>query len=92
MSSWLAGGAAADQSSRFVKGVLEDRVGSLVVSTVLGLGLAIIFFRRVCRGDSCVVVKGPGRDVNRGQFFKLEGDCYQYVPYGVECHSNIKAT
>ena len=70
---------------RTVQSVLEDRAGSILVSVLLGLGLAIIFFRRVCRGDQCVVVKSPGKDVLQDHYYKLEDDCYKYVPYAVKC-------
>ena len=88
--SWLFGGASqvTKQSSEVVRDVVQDRLGSIIVSVILGLGLAVIFFRRVCKGDSCIVVRGPGKDVNRGQFYRLEGDCYQYVPYAVDCENS----
>lgn len=64
---------------------MSDRVAIRIVSALLGLFLSIAFFRRVCSGDSCVVIKGPGEEVKRGQFYKFEGDCYQYMPYDVSC-------
>lgn len=78
------GPSAGDGDVSRVTSVLRDPIGSAIISVVLGLGLAVIFFRRVCRGEQCVVVKGPGREV-RGNMYKLEGECYKYVPEAVDC-------
>jgi hypothetical protein len=64
--------------------LMGDRVGAIVVSVILGLGLAALF-RRACKGDGCVVVRAPkGDDVGR-YFYKLEDDCYKYTPYAAPC-------
>jgi len=56
-----------------------------VVSVALGLGLSLLFFRGVCRGDSCVVVKSPDSAELRRKYYKLDGECYKYKPYPVSC-------
>jgi hypothetical protein len=62
----------------------KDRFGSIVISVILGLGLAAIF-RRVCTGDSCVVVKAPSsKDIDEN-VFKIDSSCYKYTPNLIPC-------
>jgi hypothetical protein len=64
--------------------LLESKAGQIIISVVLGLGLATIF-RKACKDNSCVVVKGPAlKDVDK-YYYKLEEDCYKYTPYATKC-------
>lgn len=70
---------------------LNTPTGSIVVSVILGLGLAAIF-RRACKGDRCIVIKGPmPADINKF-VYKIEDDCYKYTPYAVHCPSETAAS
>lgn len=64
--------------------VMNDRAGSILVSVILGLGLAAVF-RRVCKGDRCVVVKSPSMQDLQQYYYKIESECYKYQPYSVAC-------
>ena len=70
-----------------VKDILQDRTGSIGISIVLGLGLAALF-RRVCTGDSCVVIKAPKPTDLKDYYYKIDSSCYKYTPYVVECGQN----
>lgn len=59
--------------------------GMLVVSIILGFGLAGLF-RQVCNGPHCVVVKGPGLSSTK-QLFKVADECFRYTPIVRECDS-----
>lgn len=71
-----------------LKRVMTDPFGSIVVSVILGLGLAAMF-RQVCTGDGCVVVKAPSsRDVDDYVYRVGTGAgaaCYKYTPNTVPC-------
>jgi hypothetical protein len=67
-----------------VRGLLEDSTGAILVSVLLGLGLAALF-RRVCTGDSCVIIKAPGKAEVAGHVYRIADDCYKYTPYTVPC-------
>jgi len=67
-----------------IKDLLNDSTGAKVVAILLGIGLDAIF-RKSCRGDKCIVIKSPGREVIGGYYYKLEDDCYKYTPYAVAC-------
>jgi hypothetical protein len=67
-----------------VRKVLHDDLGSIVISVILGLGLAALF-RRACTGDHCVVVKSPSLAEVSKHFYKVDADCFKYTPQVVPC-------
>jgi hypothetical protein len=68
----------------FIKRILHDRFGCIMISVILGLGLAAVF-RRVCTGDGCVVVKAPSaKDINE-YVYQIDSSCYKYTPSVVPC-------
>jgi hypothetical protein len=64
--------------------MLDTREGQIIVSIVLGLGLAAMF-KRVCKSGRCVVIKGPPVKETDEYFYKIRNDCYKYTPYVVPC-------
>lgn len=71
-------------SASTVASVLNDRFGAIIVSVILGLGLAAIF-RATCRGESCVVVRSPPLDQITGKVYQIDDQCYKYSSYAVGC-------
>jgi hypothetical protein len=69
--------------------ILEHPVGSVVVSIILGLGLAALF-RKACTDNRCIVIKGPPVKEIQQFHYKLNDDCYKYEPYVVDCEENDK--
>ena len=69
--------------------ILEHPVGSIVVSIILGLGLASLF-RKACVNDRCIVIKGPPTKEIQNFHYKLNDDCYKYEPYVVNCDDEKK--
>lgn len=69
--------------------ILEHQVGSVVVSIILGLGLAGLF-RKACKDNRCIVIKGPSVEEVKKYHYKLGKDCYKYTPFVVPCDSNEK--
>ena len=69
-------------------GMLESTVnhrgGSIIISAVLGFGLATMF-RRACVGNDCIIIKGPAMDRVTGKVWKNGDECYRYRPYTVPC-------
>lgn len=67
-----------------VKRLLQDRFGQIMLSVILGIGLAALF-RRACSGDGCFVIKAPSaRDIN-DYVYKVDKACYKYTPNVVPC-------
>lgn len=67
--------------------LLENETGRIVISILLGLGLATIF-RKVCEGNSCVVVQGPKLSDIEQYVYKVENSCYKYTPSAAPCNDN----
>lgn len=74
--------------------MLELRSTKIILSCLLGFGLATMF-RRVCDAKDahslspCVQFKGP--HLNSARFYKYrqvpgEDECYKYTAYAVPCH------
>jgi hypothetical protein len=63
---------------------MDSAAGKLIVSVVLGLGLACIF-RSVCKGDSCIVLKAPDMKEIRKYTYKIDDECWKYDPYASKC-------
>lgn len=66
-----------------IKDLLKSDTGSIIISVVLGLGLAALF-RKACVDNKCIVVKGPKSDEIQNAY-RMNGECYKYEPVYVEC-------
>lgn len=64
--------------------LLNTDTGSMLVSVILGLGLAALF-RKACVDNRCIIVKGPEFDDLKKYHFKMNDTCYKYKPVFVEC-------
>lgn len=63
---------------------IKTDTGSIIVSIVLGLGLAAML-RGACTGRSCMVVKAPPLKETSDYVYKIDGDCYKYKPKMTKC-------
>jgi hypothetical protein len=65
--------------------IFSSKTGCILVSILLGLGLASIF-REVCVGDNCVVItRSPPINEIEDRTFSQNGKCYQYKAKSSEC-------
>lgn len=64
--------------------LLYTETGSILVSIILGLGLAALF-RKACTDNKCIIVKGPNHDDLEKYHFKMNDVCYKYKPVFQEC-------
>lgn len=67
-----------------IKKFLDSSLGQIIISVILGFGLATIF-RKVCRDNNCIVVSGPKISETDKYYYKIENDCYKYKPYATSC-------
>lgn len=64
--------------------ILQTPTGRIILSIIIGFGLASLF-RKVCNGKDCIVIKAPSaNDINK-YFYKIDDNCYKYTPYQTEC-------
>uniref|UniRef100_A0A6C0EHN6 Uncharacterized protein n=1 Tax=viral metagenome TaxID=1070528 RepID=A0A6C0EHN6_9ZZZZ len=67
--------------------LLINKNGKIIVSCILGLGLASLF-KKVCIDDCCLIIKSPPEKDIEGSVFKHENKCYTYSPQVTKCPSN----
>ena len=71
-----------------MKAVHTD-IGKIVISMILGIGLASIF-RKVCNSRDCLVFHGPPLDDITSNTYSHGGKCYQFKENSVSCDSKKK--
>ena len=64
--------------------VMNSNVGAIIISAILGLGLASLF-RKVCRDRNCIIIKGPPLKKIKNKIFKFDNKCYTYEPVATSC-------
>jgi hypothetical protein len=69
-----------------IKRLMNTFHGQLVLSIVLGLGLASLF-RKVCDDRNCIVFNGPIISDIEGKTFKHGEKCYKYHMHSDKCDS-----
>lgn len=59
--------------------LLRDAIGRVLISMLVGLGVASLF-ARVCRGTGCVIVRAPLRELVENQTFRIDdaSTCVRY--------------
>jgi hypothetical protein len=67
-----------------IKSVLSTKAGSIIISIILGLGLAAVF-RKACKDNNCIVIKGPKMQEVNKYYYKINQDCFKYTPVAAEC-------
>lgn len=72
-----------------LKRLIYSDVGRIVISVILGLGLATLF-RRVCKERDCLVFHAPEMNKIKGQVFKFKDKCYQFEEEIEKCDSRKK--
>jgi hypothetical protein len=60
-----------------LKRLFNTEFGKIILSMILGIGLASIF-RKVCNGRDCIEYNGPVISDIEGKIFKHDGKCYKY--------------
>ena len=58
--------------------------GKIIMSIILGLGLAT-FFRAICKGKNCKIIKSPPLEEIEDQIYKFDGKCYKIEKNAVKC-------
>ena len=66
------------------KKLLHSDVGKIIVSIILGLGLASLF-RKVCNERNCLAFKGPKLSDIDNKIYKFDNKCYTFKTEGESC-------
>lgn len=63
--------------------ILSERFGSIIISIILGLGLASLF-KRVCKND-CIIYKVENYKKIKNNIYEWDDNCYQYQKVNIQC-------
>ena len=69
-----------------VMNLLYTDFGSIIISIVLGLGLASLF-RKVCKHRNCMVFKAPSMKELNTNIYKYNDKCYTYKSEAIKCET-----
>ena len=65
--------------------LLNSKEGSIIISVLLGLGLASVF-RNVCKNGKCIIYNSVPIEETNKFFYKMEDSCFKYKPVLVPCN------
>lgn len=65
-----------------VERIMNNSLGSIIVSIILGFGLACLF-RQTCVGDQCIIIKAPPIDASK--IYGFDNKCYKYKSVASKC-------
>lgn len=68
----------------FIQHLRENSSLATFVSILLGFGLASMF-RTVCKGNDCVINKGPSIKEIQKSTYRVDDKCYRYNPRTTKC-------
>lgn len=82
----------AGRVQRVIRNILYTERGQIILSIILGLGLATLF-RKMCKNKDCYRFIGPEQNKLRDQIFSYDTDnnkCYKLHETNVKCGSHKK--
>jgi hypothetical protein len=68
----------------YLSKLFHTQTGKIVLSIILGLGLATLF-RTVCKGKNCIIFHAPPLEQIEGKIYKYDNKCFQYVTKSAKC-------
>jgi hypothetical protein len=71
------------------KRLLNTYTGKIMISILLGLGLATLF-RNVCNDKNCITFNGPIISETADKIYKYGEKCYKYDSIPAKCDSTKK--
>jgi hypothetical protein len=73
--------------SNIINKLFKNKNGIIVVSIILGLGLASIF-KKTCVGDGCIIIKSLPPDEVQANTYRHDDKCYKYKAHSSKCTDN----
>jgi len=71
------------------KEILNSKTGKIVISIVLGFGIACLF-HKACKDKECIRFSGPVITNINDKIFQHDGKCYTYKAKAVKCNNTKK--
>ena len=73
------------------KDLIDSGFGSVIISGVLGLGLAALF-QKACKDNNCVIIKGPPYKDIKDKIYIHDGKCIMYKQESSSCDAKPNQT
>ncbi len=73
----------------YIKRLFYSNFGRILLSILLGFGLATLF-RKVCKDRNCIVFKSPPLDELRTNIYQHNNKCYKFKENSIKCDKNKK--
>ena len=67
-----------------LKKIINSETGRIVISALLGLGLATLF-NKVCKDKNCIIFNGPVLSEIDGKIYQYGEKCYRYKMQPAKC-------
>ena len=61
----------------FLQKFVRSKSGKIIMSILLGLGLATLF-RQACLGKDCLIYKAPPLEEIENNIYKIDKKCYKF--------------
>jgi hypothetical protein len=71
----------------FLSKLFKDRTGQVLMSVLLGLGLATLF-RSVCKGSKCQIERAPDDLNDPTAVYQHDGKCYTLQQESITCDAS----
>jgi len=68
-----------------IKRLLNSDTGKIVISVLLGFGMACLF-HKVCKDKDCIHFSGPVISNIDNKIFQHDNKCYTYKSHAVKCN------
>ena len=70
-------------------GAMHTKAGQMLISIILGIGLASLF-RKSCKDRKCLVFRATPINKIKKQVFKFNDKCYTFHESATKCDKNKK--
>jgi hypothetical protein len=70
--------------SNIIDNLFNTNRGKIIVSIILGLGIASLF-KKTCVGDGCIVIKSLSPDMIQANTYRHDDKCYKYKAHSSKC-------
>ncbi len=67
--------------------IMHNKYGKILISVILGLGVASLF-RRSCKDRKCMVFRAPSMNEVEQNIYKHDGGCYKFSHNAITCDPN----
>ena len=64
--------------------ILNSDGGKIMISILLGIGLASLF-RKACEGRDCMIFKAPPAKDIKGETYEIDNKCYNFREKNAQC-------